>query len=923
MAIIETLAGRWLRRYRVFFLLGLLIISLQVFLAYKSLKLPLFGAQSSGDEHYAHHVASEGRAPSSHQHGGKVARPGGHASAQTDEEDGHNSNSNLISKHPGPREVVAGGVKKQQHKLHLDDLPFSPPCSIHSREAISAINRARTPDCKQHIANISCAIQDGQLYSTWLPSSCPRGHHLPNRALGCFRDEKKYRILSGYYTNFKGNNSPASCIKMCLQSGFVYAGVQYSTECFCGNDEPPAAAKLPDPSCNMKCPGDAREACGGYFAVNIYETGIQKFSAQVAQLIPKNGVPRVRIAFLLTLNGRALRQVHRLLKALYSPHNFFYIHVDSRQDYLFRNLLRLESKYPNIQLTRRRFSTIWGGASLLQMLLSSMRELLTSTWQWDYVINLSESDFPVKSVDKLVDFLTANRGMNFVKSHGREVQRFIQKQGLDKTFVECDTHMWRVGDRELPHGVQIDGGSDWIALSRDFVAYVTDEEEDELLGGLMTIFRHTLLPAESFFHTVLRNSHFCHTYIDNNLHVTNWKRRLGCKCQYKHVVDWCGCSPNDFKPDDWPRLQATEAKQLFFARKFEPIVNQGIIVQLEEWLFGPYPADTINLNRYWQSAYHYLDRSPPADDALLTVAASLTRINARKHEGILLPGKVVDVLLFMEDDDFRGFIVQHEISWSTDDTESSLMEILVKPTQAVQTTKTSPLSRRIRNLEVSSEYDQKEQLGRNYPRALGPNSDPVLIFRLTQSTTDNHTAVLNLTVLWIDPTGNIGDISELHIDDTGGTSVNFAKGTLRKPIMPGIWTVKVLLKKTTVAVCRFLITPLQYSAGEVISTERARKINRGTPNEALHATSEWISHVLPTEERLPLEEKLQEDSRKTGRELEQWIDNLVGQFFIIREMCSQHPIPQQHVDRCEDTAWSSFAPDPKSDDNLHVSSVKT
>jgi protein xylosyltransferase len=71
---------------------------------------------------------------------------------------------------------------------------------------------------------------------------------------------------------------------------------------------------------------------------------------------------------------------------------------------------------------------------------------------------------------------------------------------------------------------------------------------------------------QSFFHTALRNSQFCDTYVDNNLHVTNWKRRLGCKCQYKHVVDWCGCSPNDFKPEDWPRLQVITEISILFTR---------------------------------------------------------------------------------------------------------------------------------------------------------------------------------------------------------------------------------------------------------------------------------------------------------------------------------------------------------------------
>lgn len=46
------------------------------------------------------------------------------------------------------------------------------------------------------------------------------------------------------------------------------------TECFCGNDEPKSSAKLPDPSCNMKCSGDSKESCGGYFTMNVFETGI-------------------------------------------------------------------------------------------------------------------------------------------------------------------------------------------------------------------------------------------------------------------------------------------------------------------------------------------------------------------------------------------------------------------------------------------------------------------------------------------------------------------------------------------------------------------------------------------------------------------------------------------------------------------------
>lgn len=72
------------------------------------------------------------------------------------------------------------------------------------------------------------------------------------------------------------------------------------------------------------------------------------------------------------------------------------VFIVQRQDYMFRELLSLELKLSNFRLSRRRHSTIWGGASLLTMLLQSMSELIQSSWDWDFLINLSESDFPIK-----------------------------------------------------------------------------------------------------------------------------------------------------------------------------------------------------------------------------------------------------------------------------------------------------------------------------------------------------------------------------------------------------------------------------------------------------------------------------------------------------------------------------------------------
>lgn len=78
--------------------------------------------------------------------------------------------------------------------------------------------------------------------------------------------------------------------------------------------------------------------------------------------------------------------------------------------------------------------------------------------------------------------------------------RFIKKQGIDRTFYECDEHMWRIGDRKLPPTIDIDGGSDWIALNRKFCDYVL-HSEDSVVTGLKEMYRTALLPAE------VKNSH--------------------------------------------------------------------------------------------------------------------------------------------------------------------------------------------------------------------------------------------------------------------------------------------------------------------------------------------------------------------------------------------------------------------------------
>lgn len=55
--------------------------------------------------------------------------------------------------------------------------------------------------------------------------------------------------------------------------------------------------------------------------------------------------------------------------------------------------------------------------------------------------------------------------------------------------------MWRLGERSIPEGLEVSGGSDWFALTRHFVEYVINSQDD-LVSGLKQFYSYALLPAE-------------------------------------------------------------------------------------------------------------------------------------------------------------------------------------------------------------------------------------------------------------------------------------------------------------------------------------------------------------------------------------------------------------------------------------------
>ncbi|XP_075725335.1 xylosyltransferase 2-like isoform X2 [Rhipicephalus microplus] len=623
-----------------------------------------------------------------------------------------------------------------------------------------------------------------------------------------------------------------------------------------------------------------------------------------------------RVAFLLCVNGRAVRQVLRLLQFLYHERHVFYIHVDARQDHLYRSLLPLESRYSNVYLARDRLATIWGGSSLLEMLLRGMAYLLRRHPGWDYFVNLSETDYPVKSREELEMFLAANMGSNFVKSHGQDTQRFIGKQALERTFHECGGRMWRLGPRTLPWGLRLDGGSDWVALHRDFCSYVAlPEHEDPLLQGLKALFRHTLLPAESFFHTALQNSIFCGTVADQNLRLVNWKRRQGCQCQHRHVVDWCGCSPNVFRTDDWPRIQATRDRPVFFARKFESSVSRKVLDQVDVWIAESRPhlssaGPAVPPAGYWQNEFDSGD-GVAADDVKLTVYESLARLADRHLGSFCVIGRnrslsISSVHLYFFGDQFQGLLMSYTTGGDSYEAHLALLE---RWQPGNQDTAAAPALARLRFISVGTEYDPKEQLIRDLARILGPESSPGILHSWGSG------PAIAVTIVWVDPAKVVAGSYEVQVEV--GPQTLFHRPEFRKPLRPGTWTVMLFHHWSLVAQMRFLVSPVAYHDKiKLTSATTASRVNGGPHGPYIgHDLSRVEEHLgYSAEARRTLQAQADDDAFLIGADLDRWVDALTAQFWTFRVACVARHVSSSSVCEsltpCRECAWSSHWPDP-------------
>lgn len=278
----------------------------------------------------------------------------------------------------------------------------------------------------------------------------------------------------------------------------------------------------------------------------------------------------VNIAYFILVH-RFPEQFKRLFAALFHPDNVYLIHLDKKANACVCDEVRSYlAGFPNTYVLESE-NIVWGGYSMVQAELNGINYLLKLNWNWSFFINLSGQDFPLKSQHIIREYLTRNKGNNFIKVANQETTRPETLNRIENYFLEIDNGFSSLTyKRAYLKGVTPYIGGQWMMLTRECCEFICNSSE---LEKFEDYYLNTLIADESFFQTVLMNTSFDGKLVNDDKRAIIWVPDGEIKLR-----------PKTFTKDDIAFLLDGEN---LFARKFDDNIDDNILDLLECYLDVP------------------------------------------------------------------------------------------------------------------------------------------------------------------------------------------------------------------------------------------------------------------------------------------------------------------------------------------------
>ncbi|RZF57912.1 beta-1,6-N-acetylglucosaminyltransferase [Sphingobacterium corticibacterium] len=272
----------------------------------------------------------------------------------------------------------------------------------------------------------------------------------------------------------------------------------------------------------------------------------------------------INIAYFILVH-RLPNQFKRLFKAIYEPDNCYLIHIDKKASDELKEEIRLFLQpFSHVNIMESE-NVVWGGYSMVQAELDGIKYLLEIDAEWDYFINLSGQDYPLKSQKIIRQFLNENKGKSYLKVANQLLTRPETMNRIENHFEELENSISKITHKRafMKDVIPYIGGQ-WMMLTRTCCEFICNSAEVEKFEKY---YFNTLIADESFFQTVLMNTSFDGVLVDDDKRAIIWIPDGDIKLR-----------PKTFIQEDFDFLHLGDN---LFARKFDDNVDNTIIDKMK------------------------------------------------------------------------------------------------------------------------------------------------------------------------------------------------------------------------------------------------------------------------------------------------------------------------------------------------------
>ena len=294
-----------------------------------------------------------------------------------------------------------------------------------------------------------------------------------------------------------------------------------------------------------------------------------------------SSIRTMKIFFHIT-GYKSPRQFSWLFNAIYNSGDIYVVHVDQKaSDEVHSQFRRIAGDSDNVIFSPS-INISWGGTGLIQAEMQAVKLALEARYDWDYLVNLTAQDYPLRSIEDIRAELRKNWPYNFVGCLPIGLTHWkIKKRRWFRHIDRGGRRLWTPCPLIPKRHVSMKWyGPWWHILTRDFCEWWLSSETakryleaHELIG----------MPDEML--------------VQNLMHDSPFKRHLRAEC--KHAMIWrhpwqprrSSAHPNVLTMKDLPAITSTEA---FFARKFDCEVDEEILAVLAEKIHAPRAQGLLN-----------------------------------------------------------------------------------------------------------------------------------------------------------------------------------------------------------------------------------------------------------------------------------------------------------------------------------------